>query len=285
LPADAASYRAEADVMSRAIAKHGWDGAWFLRAYGYSGGAIGSAVNEQGRIFVEPQGLCVMSGVGIENGMAATALDSVREHLATAHGIVLVQPAYTRYDLSLGEITSYPPGYKENAGVFCHTNPWVMIAEAMIGRGDAAFDYYRRINPSARERLSEIHRCEPYVYAQMIAGKDAPTHGEAKNSWLTGAAAWNFVAISQWILGIRAEFDGLRIDPQLPSGWPGFTAVRRFRGATYLIRVTREGGPGSTACDVLADGKSVSGTLVPLAPPGTTVDVEVVLRASEVVSA
>jgi cellobiose phosphorylase len=150
---------------------------------------------------------------------------------------------------------------------------------------DAAFDYYRRINPSAREGLSEVHRCEPYVYAQMIAGKDAPTHGEAKNSWLTGAAAWNFVAISQWILGIRAEFDGLRIDPQLPSGWPGFKAVRRFRGATYRIHVAREGGAGSTVCDVLADGKPLTGTLLPLAPPGATVDVEVVLRASEVVNA
>jgi cellobiose phosphorylase len=281
LPGDAAGYRAEADTMSTAIVKHGWDGAWFLRAYDYSGGAIGSAVNEQGRIFVEPQGLCVMSGVGIENGMAATALDSVREHLATDHGIVLVQPAYTRYDLSLGEITSYPPGYKENAGVFCHTNPWVMIAEAMIGRGDAAFDYYRRINPSARERLSEVHRCEPYVYAQMIAGKDAPTHGEAKNSWLTGAAAWNFVAVTQWILGIRPEFDGLRIEPELPSGWRGFTAVRRFRGASYRIRVVREAGLDAGLPDLLIDGKPVTGTLLPLASPGTTVNVEVVLHGGE----
>ena len=181
----------------------------------------------------------MLAGVGVDNGMAARALDSVRERLATGHGIVLLQPAYRRYHVELGEISSYPPGYKENASVFCHTNPWVMIAEAMVGRGDAAFDYYKRINPSAREDISELHRCEPYVYAQMIAGKEAPTHGEAKNSWLTGTAAWNLVAITQWILGIRAELDGLRIDPVLPAAWPGFTATRRFRGATYEISVRK----------------------------------------------
>ena len=183
-----------------------------------------------------------MAGVGVENGIATRALDSVRERLATEHGIVLLQPAYRRYHVELGEISSYPPGYKENAGVFCHTNPWVMIAEAMIGNGDAAFDYYRRINPSAREDLGDLHRCEPYVYAQMIAGTEAATHGEAKNSWLTGTAAWNLVAISQWILGIRAELGGLRIDPVLPADWPGFTATRRFRGATYEISVRKPAG-------------------------------------------
>ena len=233
--------------MIGAIVKHGWDGAWFRRAYDYFGNAIGSAANEQGNIFVEPQGFCVMSGVGIDNGMAVSALDSVREHLATEHGIVLLHPAYTRYDPSLGEITSYPPGYKENAGVFCHANPWVMIAEAMIGRGDAAFDYYKRINPSAREKLSEIHRCEPYVYAQMIAGKEAPTHGEAEISWLTGTAAWNFVAITQWILGIRAEHAALRIDPRrLPGGRdtrpPGASAVRPT-GSAFATRAVPAAGP------------------------------------------
>ena len=162
---------------------------------------------------------------------------SVAERLATPHGLVLVEPAYTRYHLELGEISSYPPGYKENGGIFCHTNPWVMIAETRVDNGDRAFDYYLRINPSAREEQSDVHRCEPYVYAQMIAGKEAPSHGEAKNSWLTGTAAWNYVALTQWILGIRPDHDGLRIDPCLPSAWDGFEATRRFRGATYRIRV------------------------------------------------
>jgi len=176
----------------------------------------------------------------VADGTARKALDSVAEHLATPHGIMLQQPAYSRYHLELGEISSYPPGYKENAGIFCHNNPWVMIAEAVLGNGDAAHDYYSRINPSAREPVSELHRCEPYVYAQMIAGRDAPTYGEAKNSWLTGTASWNYLAITQWILGIRPEYDGLRIAPVVPASWKGFEAVRKFRGVTYRISVRRK---------------------------------------------
>jgi len=276
-PEEAAGYRSAADKMAGAVAEHGWDGAWFRRAYDYAGGPVGSGENTEGQIFIEPQGLCVLSGIGVEDGTAVRALDSVRERLAGPHGIALVHPAYSRYDLALGEISSYPPGYKENGGVFCHTNPWVMIAEAVVGRGDAAFDYYKRINPAAREELSDVHRCEPYVYAQMIAGPEAPDHGEAKNSWLTGAATWNMVAITQWILGIRPEYDGLRVDPVLPAGWPGFTATRRFRGATYMIRVTGGGpggGPGGRVRGRVVDGQTVAGTLVPLAAPGATVVVE-----------
>jgi cellobiose phosphorylase len=277
-PSAAAEYHAAADKMAGAITEYGWDGAWFRRAYDYFGNVVGSSENPEGKIFVEPQGICVMSGVGAGNGIARRALDSVREHLATPHGIVLLDPAYTRYHLELGEITSYPPGYKENAGVFCHTNPWVMIAEAMVGRGDEAFGYYKRINPSAREEISDVHRCEPYVYAQMIAGKAAPTHGEAKNSWLTGTAAWNLVAITQWILGIRPDFDGLRIDPVLPADWAGFTATRRFRGATYQISVRKPAGATGRVRRLLVAGQEVAGTLVPLAPPGQTVAVEAVIE-------
>lgn len=215
--------------MEKAIWKSGWDGDWFRRAYDDFGRELGSHKNPEGRIFIEPQGICVMAGLGFEDGQAVRALDSVAEHLATPHGIVLHQPAFTRYYLHLGEISTYPPGYKENASIFCHNNPWIMIAETMIGRGDKAHDYYLRINPSAREDLSQVHRCEPYVYAQMIAGKDAPTFGEAKNSWLTGTAAWNYVAITQWILGIHPDFEGLRIDPCIPSNWDGFSVKRIFR--------------------------------------------------------
>jgi cellobiose phosphorylase len=185
-----------------------------------------------------------MGGMGLEDGRAEQALDAVAEHLLTPHGIVLNQPAYSRYYLHLGEISSYPPGYKENAGVFCHNNPWVMIAEARLGRGDRAYDYYMRINPSAREAISEIHRSEPYVYAQMIAGRDAYRPGEAKNSWLTGTAAWNYVAITQWILGIRPTYEGLQIAPVMPSTWDGFEARRLFRGVKYEIKAVRQG-PGN----------------------------------------
>ena len=277
LAADAAAYQAAMDKMAGVIVEHAWDGAWFRRAFDYSGGVVGSSENEEGQIFVEPQGICVMSGIGAGNGMATRALDSVRERLATDHGIVLLRPAYSRYHPELGEISSYPPGYKENGGVFCHTNPWIMIAEAMAGRGDAAFGYYQLINPAAREEISEIHRCEPYVYAQMIAGREAPTHGEAKNSWLTGTAAWNLVAITQWILGIRADFDGLRIDPVLPAGWPGFTATRRFRGATYEISVRNPARISGRVGELTVDGTRVRGTLLPLAPPGAVVRVEAVI--------
>ncbi|MFA5872819.1 MAG: glycosyl transferase [Anaerolineales bacterium] len=261
--------------MEKAVWAAGWDGEWFRRAYDDFGRPVGSKECEEGQIFIEPQGICIMAGLGVEDGRAAQALDSVSERLATPHGLVLHQPAYTRYYLHLGEISSYPPGYKENAGIFCHTNPWVMIAEAKIGRGDRAHDYYLRINPSAREDLSELHRCEPYVYAQMIAGKDAPMHGEAKNSWLTGAAAWNYVAITQWILGIRPTYDGLEIKPVLTSSWKGFEARRHFRGVRYLIQVERRG-PGNSVC-LEADGKPVEGTVI-LIPSAGTREVRVLAR-------
>jgi cellobiose phosphorylase len=263
LAADAETCRAEAARMEETVRKHGWDGEWFLRAYDDFGNKIGSKECAEGKIFIETQGFCVLAGIGLEDGMARQALDSVQRYLATPHGIILQQPAYSRYYLNLGEISSYPPGYKENAGIFCHNNPWVMIAEAMVGNGDGAHDYYSRINPSAREPLSDLHRCEPYVYAQMIAGRDAPTYGEAKNSWLTGTAAWNYYAITQWILGVRPEYDGLRIAPVIPERWSGFQATRRFRGVTYRIQVERRG-PGNDV-RLTVDGLAVEGSLVP--PP------------------
>ena len=249
--------------MTESVRKHGWDGAWFVRAYDDFGRKVGSRECDEGQIFIEPQGFCVMAGIGLEDGRARHALDSVRQYLATPHGIMLQQPAYSRYYLHLGEISSYPPGYKENAGIFCHNNPWVMIAEALTGDGDAALDYYLRINPSARETISDVHRNEPYVYAQMIAGRDAPTHGEAKNSWLTGTAAWNYHAITQWILGIRPDYDGLRIAPVIPGHWEGFWAHRNFRGVSYDIRVHREG-PGNRV-SLTVDGQPLADNLVP--PP------------------
>jgi len=276
--ADRASrLEAEANRMVAAIEDHGWDGAWFLRAYDSLGGVVGSQSNEEGQIFAETQGICVMAGIGVADGKATSALASVRERLATEHGIMLVQPAYSRYHVELGEISSYPPGYKENGSVFCQVNPWIMIAETILGDGQAAFDYYKRTNPSARVAISDVHRCEPYVYAQTIAGRDAATFGEAKNSWLTGAASWHFTAISQWILGVRPELDGLRIDPVLPPSWRGFTARRRWRGATYEIVVHQdEGARGRVQC-LTVDGTSIEGNLVRPSPPGSTVKVEAIL--------
>jgi cellobiose phosphorylase len=253
--------------MEAAIWSAGWDGDWFRRAYDDFGRPVGSSECEEGQIFIEPQGICVMAGLGVKDGRAQQALDSVAQRLATPHGILLQQPAYSRYYLHLGEISSYPPGYKENAGIFCHTNPWIIIAEAKIGRGDSAYDYYLRINPSAREDISELHKSEPYVYAQMIAGRDAPSHGEAKNSWLTGTAAWNYVAITQWILGIRPTFDGLEVAPVLPSAWNGFDAVRTYRGTRYDIHVVRKGSGNNLQLEI--DGRTINETVITPPPAGT----------------
>ena len=276
LEEEAKRYLEGAAKMDRVVHEHGWDGAWFVRAYDDFGRKVGSAECEEGKIFIETQGFCVLASIGLEDGLAQRALESVVEHLATPHGIVLQQPAYSRYYLHLGEISSYPPGYKENAGIFCHNNPWVMIAETMVGNGDRAHDYYARINPSAREGISDLHRCEPYVYSQMIAGRDAPTHGEAKNSWLTGTAAWNYYAITQWILGLRPTYDGLEIAPVIPKNWPGFQATRKFRGVVYDITVKRAGDGNAVALTV--DGVPVPGNTVPPPADGRTeVSVEVTL--------
>jgi cellobiose phosphorylase len=273
--------RTGAAAMREAVARHGWDGAWFRRAYDFHGRPVGSAENDEGQIFIEPQGMCVLAGLGLDDGRARLALDSVRDRLATRNGIVVLQPAFTRYHLNLGEISTYPAGYKENGAVFCHTNPWVMIAETRTGDGDTALDYYLRINPSAREDRSEIHRGEPYVYAQMIAGDDAATPGEAKNTWLTGTAAWNFVAISQWILGVRPEHAGLRIDPCVPTAWGGFTVRRRFRGATYRIAVQKAPGVSGRVTRLRVDGRPIDGNLVPLpAVPGAEVEVVAFVEAT-----
>jgi cellobiose phosphorylase len=252
--------------MDETVKQHGWDGEWFLRAYDDAGRKIGSKECEEGKIFIEPQGFCVLAGIGLEDGRARKALDSVAKHLATPHGIVLQQPAYSRYYLELGEISSYPPGYKENAGIFCHNNPWVIIAETILGNGDAAHDYYTRINPSAREPIGDLHKCEPYVFAQMIAGKDAPTHGEAKNSWLTGTAAWTYYAVTQWILGIRPDYEGLRVAPVIPAKWQSFEAVRKYRGVTYRISVKRKGEGNTVALS--ADGRKLDGGVIPLPTDG-----------------
>jgi cellobiose phosphorylase len=271
---DAAADREARRRMMAAVRKHGWDGAWFRRAYDFFGDAVGSANNDEGQIWIEPQGMCVMAGIGLEDELAERALDSVAGRLGTPHGLVLLDPPYSTYHVELGEISSYPPGYKENGAVFSHTNPWIAIAETMVDNADRAFDAYVRINPSAREDRSELHRCEPYVYAQMIAGKAAASPGEAKNSWLTGSAAWNLVAITQWILGIRPVHGGLRIDPCIPSAWEGFRAVRRFRGATYRISIAKPAGITGRLTSLLVDGRQVDGNVVAPAHRGSEVTIE-----------
>ncbi len=264
-------------AVEKAVLDAGWDGEWFRRAYDAFGHVVGGKECEEGQIFIEPQGMCVMAGIGVQSGEAAKALKSVEERLDTKYGIVLLNPAYTRYHLELGEISSYPPGYKENAGIFCHNNPWIVCAETELGHGDRAFQVYRRTAPAFIEDISDIHRTEPYVYSQMIAGKDAPSFGEAKNSWLTGTAAWTFLSISQAILGVKPTLDGLRIDPCVPSGCKGFTLTRQYRGAVYEITVKNPDAAQHGVKELRVDGELFQGDLIPVRAPGTTVKVEVLL--------
>ena len=249
--------------MIKAVTESGWDGEWFLRAYDAAGEKVGSHECKEGQIFIEPQGFCVMAGIGTDNGLAVRALRSVEEKLDTKYGIVLLQPAYTSYHPELGEITSYPEGYKENAGIFCHNNPWISIAETVVGHGNRAFDVYKKICPAYLQDVSDLHKTESYVYSQMIAGIDAAHFGEAKNSWLTGTAAWTFTNISQYILGIRPEFDGLCIDPCIPDYMKEFSVKRTFRGAEYNIHVDNSSGSQKGLKSLIVNGKSVEGNIIP----------------------
>jgi cellobiose phosphorylase len=268
---------AEVKNMREVIMEHGWDGAWFVRAYDDYGKKVGSDENEEGKIFIESQGLCIMGNCGTNDGKAIQALDAVEERLGTKYGLVLQNPAFTKYYVEYGEISTYPAGYKENAGIFCHNNAWIMVAEAQVGRGDKAFDYYTRIAPAYTEEYSEIHRLEPYVYSQMVAGKDARRHGEAKNSWLTGTASWNFLAISQSILGIKPEYDGLQVDPSIPKAWEGYNVTREFRGDIYHITIKNPNHVSKGVVKLTVDGKEVPGNIIPLVGDNKTHEVEVIL--------
>ena len=264
------------DAMKATVMKFGFDGEWFLRAYDATGAKMGSAECAEGKIFIEPQGFAVMSEIGKEVGADIKALDSVDRYLNTKYGLVLNNPAFSKYYIQYGEISTYPGGYKENAGIFTHNNAWIICAEAYAGRGDKAFEYYSKIAPAFNEEISELHKTEPYVYGQMIAGKDAGRFGEGKNSWLSGTAAWNMVAISQYILGIQPDFDGLTINPSIPKAWDGFVVTRKFRGGNYTIKVSNPKHISQGVASMVVDGKPVEGNRVPVLGAGDHV-IEVVM--------
>lgn len=277
LAEEAAAVEKEVAEMISAVETAGWDGEWFVRAYDAYSNPVGSHTCEEGQIFIEPQGMCVMAGIGADNGMAKRALKSVEERLDTKYGIVLQQPAYTKYHVELGEISSYPPGYKENAGIFCHNNPWVACAETVLGHGNRALEIFKKTCPIYLEDISEIHRTEPYVYCQMVAGKDAPTFGEGKNSWLTGTAAWTFACMSQYILGIQPTLDGLKIDPCVPDDMDGYTVDRIYRGVTYHITVDNSAHVQKGVASITIDGKTITGNCVISAPDGKECYITVVM--------
>ena len=264
------------DNMVDAVKKYGWDGKWFLRAYDYFGYKVGSHENREGQIFIESNGWCTMAGIGLEEGLCDKALESVRTRLDSEHGIVLNNPAFTEYFIEYGEISSYPAGYKENAGIFCHNNPWVIIGETVRGNGDAAMEYWRKICP-AYIKDQTLHKVEPYVYSQMVAGKDAFRPGEGKNSWLTGTAAWNWYAITQFILGIKPTYEGLQIDPCISRDMKGYTITRKFRGAEYVIEVSNPEGVRKGIRKLTVNGIEVEGNIVPIQAPGSRVMVKAVM--------
>ena len=276
-----ASFAAEADAMEaavnsmdEAVQKHGWDGEWYLRAYDFYGNKIGSSENEEGKIFIESQGWCTMAGIGLDKGMVDKAIDSVERMMDCEHGIVLNNPAYSVYHVEMGEISSYPEGYKENAGIFCHNNPWVIIGMTVAGRGNEAWDHYTKILPSyVEEDRQTLHKVEPYVNCQMVAGKDAYKPGEGKNSWLTGTAAWMWLTVSQYILGIQPDYDGLAIRPCLPSTAKEYTVTRRFRDGEYVIMVKNPDGVETGIKSITVDGNAICGNVIPATPGSHTVEV------------
>ena len=263
------------DDMVEAVKRDGWDGEWYLRAYDFYGNKIGSDENEEGKIFIESQGWCTMAGIGLKEGLVGRALDSVKERMECEHGIVLNNPAFTTYHVEMGEISSYPEGYKENAGIFCHNNPWVIIGETVAGRGQAAWSHYTKILPSyVEEKYQTLHKVEPYVNCQMVAGKDAARPGEGKNSWLTGTAAWMWYTVSEFILGIKPDYNGLLIDPCLPTTAKEYKVRRKFRDAVYNIHVVNPNGKEKGVKRIVVDGQPVEGTVVPDTAGEHTVEVE-----------
>ncbi len=263
--------------MLTAVEKHAWDGKWYIRAFDASGKPVGSKKNTEGQIFIESQGWCLLGGAGANSERGQQVLKSVHQHLYTDNGIVLQQPAYTRYCPELGEISSYPPGYKENAGIFSHNNTWFHLALCNYGYGERALEYYHSICPSTKEDKIDIYKSEPYVYAQMTAGKDAATSGEAKNSWLTGTAAWAFVVASQGILGIQPAYDGLKIDPCIPKAWKEYTVEREFRGTRYQILFKNPSGVNKGIKQISVNGKIIKGNTIPIADSNKPVAVEVIM--------
>jgi cellobiose phosphorylase len=263
--------------MKANMMEHAWDGDWFLRAYDANGKKMGSKECEEGQIFIEPQGFAIMSGLDEE--VTKKTLKAIDERLNTEHGLVLNNPAFTKYYVEYGEISTYPGGYKENAGIFTHNNAWIICAAAYAGEGDQAFKYYSEIAPAFTEETSDLHKTEPYVYGQMIGGKDAGSDigqtgknfGQGKNSWLTGTAAWNMVAISQYILGVQADFDGLKIVPCLPSAWDKACVTRVFRGAKYVVEYERGEEKG-----VFVEGEKQANNKVPMLKAGETICVKVI---------
>jgi cellobiose phosphorylase len=264
------------EEVAKRINRVAWDGAWYLRGFNDDGKAIGTKKDKVAKIFLNTQSWAVLGGAADEK-KAKSCMDNVKKYLNTKHGIILLNPAYTTFSPKTGAMGTFPGGLKENAGIFSHANPWAVIAESIIGRGDRAMEYYKKISPATRNKIASIHKTEPYIYAQFISGKDHPKFGEAKNSWLTGSAAWNLVAITQYILGIRPDYEGLIIDPCIPKDWKNYKVARLFRNTKYAIEVINPKGVYKGVKKITVDGKEIEGNILPLFKDKKTHNVKVIM--------
>jgi cellobiose phosphorylase len=269
-------YTAYYQEMKERFNKAAWDGEWFVRYFDKDGNPLGSKKNEKCQIYLNGQSWPVISGFA-EKDKALKALDSVNKILNTSKGIKLSSPGYEGWDRTVGGITSYPPGAKENCGIFLHTNPWVMIAETLVGNGDRAFEYYNQINPSAKNDIIDEFEVEPYVYPQNILSNEHPQFGLGRNSWLSGTSAWAYTAATKFILGIQPTYTGLRINPCIPKAWDGFSLTRKYKDADYEIEVKNPSHISKGVKQITVDGKPVDGNVIPNFKDGKTHKVEVVM--------
>jgi cellobiose phosphorylase len=268
--------QADWEEMKVRVNKHAWDGDWYVRYFTEDGDAIGSDANRYGKIFTNAQSWPVLSGFA-DKERATAALDSVERYLNTDNGIKLSWPGYNGFDEELGGVSTYPPGAKENGGIFLHSNPWIMIAETMMGNGNRAFKYYQQINPATKNDKIDTYEIEPYVYAQNILGDEHPQFGLGRNSWLSGTSSWTYQAATQYILGIQPSHDGLKIDPCIPDHWDGFKVIREFRGAIYEIEVTNPDGVSKGVTAINLNGKPVTNQTIPSQQAGSRHQVSVTM--------
>jgi cellobiose phosphorylase len=273
-------YRQDYETMRSRFEQVAWDGDWYVMYFDHDGSPVGSQKNEKGKIHLNGQTWPVLSGFAAPE-RARMAMDAVRKHLNTRYGIKLSAPGYDGFDPNIGGITTYPPGAKENGGIFLHPNPWAIIAETLLGNGDRAYEYYAQINPAAKNDMMEIYECEPYVYPQNVLADEHPQFGMARNTWLSGTSSWTYQAATQWILGVRAEYDGLRVDPCIPSTWEGFSMARRFRGSLIRITVHNPQKVCRGVARMTLDSKEINGNIIPIQPAGGEHVVEVWLGKQE----
>jgi len=274
---DILHFKKYGDLVKENLSNKAWDGEWFIRGFLDSGRKLGSSGSEQSKIFLNTQSWAVFSEA-FSGEKAEKAMESVNKYLATEHGMVLNYPAFREFDEEIGAITSFPVGLKENGAIFCHANTWAVIAEAMLGHGDRAFEYYLSYLPARHNDIADEYTMEPYVYCQFITGKEHPSKfGRARNSWLTGTAAWSFVAISQYILGVRADYDGLIVEPVIPHDWDTFSVYRIFRGKEFNIEVKNPAHVSSGVKEMRVNGEVIKGNLIPLSMMREKNEVEVIL--------